>query len=143
MYELHHLIEKLQERRAEFEYKYTEEDDLVKVKETLNKRLVVLRDKLIEDPTNQSVILEYGFCQEEVERITKRLEYFREKYATKEAKIEKYETLINYNIQELYSYIDFMKQFKIDDKLYEAMQNSLKSLDKNLTILNELKKEKE
>lgn len=71
MFELHSLIKKLQERRALFEYRYTEEDDLVKVKETLNKRLVVLREKLIEDPNNESVILEYGFCAEEVERITK------------------------------------------------------------------------
>lgn len=141
MYELHHLIEKLQERRAEFEYRYTEEDDLVKVRETLNKRLIVLREKMLEDPTNEAVALEYGFCFEEVERITKRLAYFREKYATKEAKIEKYETLIKYNMQELYSYVDFMKQFKIDEKLYEAMQNSLISLDKNMTILHDLNKE--
>lgn len=143
MFELHSLIKKLQERRALFEYRYTEEDDLVKVKETLNKRLVVLREKLIEDPNNESVILEYGFCAEEVERITKRLEYFREKYATKEAKIQKYETLINYNIQELYSYVDFMEKFKIDDKLHDALLNTIESLDKNITILNQINKEEE
>ena len=44
-------------------------------------------------------------------------------------------------MQELYSYVDFMKQFKIDEKLYEAMQNSLISLDKNMTILHDLNKE--
>ncbi len=143
MYELHHLIEKLQEKRTQFEYKYTEEDDLVKVKESLNKRMVVLRDKMLENPTNESLILEYGFCAEEVERITKKLEYFREKYATKEAKIDKYETLIKYNMQELYSYVDFMRRFKMDEKLATAIEDSLNSLDKNMTILNDIKDNEE
>jgi hypothetical protein len=101
----------------------------------------VLRDKLIENPSNQSVMLEYGFLQEEVLRINKRLLYLKEKYSTKEAKVEKYEKVINYNLQELFSYVDFMKQFKMDDKLYQAMQDSLISLEKNIHKLNELHKE--
>ncbi|RAP47768.1 MAG: hypothetical protein BZ135_01430 [Methanosphaera sp. rholeuAM6] len=141
MYELHNLIEKLQERKTKFKSEYTEEEDLIQVRDVLNKRLVTLKNKLIEDPSNQSNMLEYGFLQDEVMRINKRLIDVKEKYSTKEAKIEKYDKLINYNIQELFTYVDFIKQFKIDDKLYQAMQDSLVSLDRNINKLNELRKE--
>lgn len=141
MYELHHLIEKLQERKTKFEKEYTEEDELIKVRGILNERLVALREKLYENPSNQSLLLEYGFCQDEYNKISVRLEYLSKKYATKEAKIEKYEKLVNYNLQELYTYVDFIKKFKIDDKLYESMQNSLISLERNMDKLNELRKE--
>ena len=141
MYELHNLIEKLQERKTKFEEEYTEEEDLIKVKNLLMKRLETITDSLMDNPSNQSLLLEYGFTQDEVKRINKRLSELKEKYKTKEAKINKYEKLVNYNIQELFTYVDFMKQFKLDDKLYQAMQDSLISLDKNLYKLNELRKE--
>lgn len=141
MYELHNLIEKLQERKTKFEEEYTEEEDLIKVKNLLMKRLETITDSLMDNPSNQSLLLEYGFTQDEVKRINKRLSELKEKYKTKEAKIDKYEKLVNYNIQELFTYVDFMKQFKLDDKLYQAMQDSLISLDKNLYKLNELRKE--
>ena len=143
MYELHKLIEKLQERKTKFELEYTEEEDLTKVRDTLNERLTILRDKLIENPSNQSVMLEYGFLQEEVLRINKRLLELKEKYKTKEAKIEKYEKIINYNIQELFTYVDFMKQFQMDDKLYQAMQDTLVSLEKNMNKLDRIRKEED
>ena len=141
MYELHNLIEKLQERKTKFEEEYTEEEDLIKVKNLLMKRLETITDSLMDNPSNQSLLLEYGFTQDEVKRINKRLSELKEEYKTKEAKIDKYEKLVNYNIQELFTYVDFMKQFKLDDKLYQAMQDSLISLDKNLYKLNELRKE--
>jgi len=141
MYELHRLIEKLQERKMEFEYKYAEEDDLVKVKKSLNQRLVTLNDLMVDDPTNEALIFEYSFCQEEADRINDRLEEIRKKYSTRDAKIEKYEKLINYDLQEMYSYLDLMKQFSVDDKLQQAMQDALKSLDENITKLNELQQE--
>ena len=143
MYELHKLIEKLQERKTKFELEYTEEEDLTRVRDTLTKRLKTLQNKLIENPTNQSLMLEYGFLQEEVLRTNKRLLELKEKYKSKEAKIDKYEKLINYNIQELFTYIDFMKQFQIDEKLYQAMQDTLISLDKNMNKLNKIRKEEE
>lgn len=143
MYELHKLIEKLQERKTKFELEYTEEEDLTRVRDTLNKRLKTLQNKLIENPTNQSLMLEYGFLQEEVLRANKRLLELKEKYKSKDAKIDKYEKLINYNIQELFTYVDFMKQFQMDEKLYQAMQNTLISLDKNMNKLEKIRKEKE
>ena len=143
MYELHKLIEKLQERKTKFELEYTEEEDLTRVRDTLTKRLKTLQNKLIENPTNQSLMLEYGFLQEEVLRTNKRLLELKEKYKSKEAKIDKYEKLINYNIQELFTYVDFMKQFQIDEKLYQAMQDTLISLDKNMNKLNKIRKEEE
>ena len=143
MYELHKLIEKLQERKTKFELEYTEEEDLTRVRDTLTKRLKTLQNKLIENPTNQSLMLEYGFLQEEVLRTNKRLLELKEKYKSKEAKIDKYEKLINYNIQELFTYIDFMKQFQIDEKLYQAMQDTLISLDKNMNKLDKIRKEEE
>lgn len=143
MYELHKLIEKLQERKTRFELEYTEEEDLTRVRNTLNKRLKTLQNKLIENPTNQSLMLEYGFLQEEVLRANKRLLELKEKYKSKDAKIDKYEKLINYNIQELFTYVDFMKQFQMDEKLYQAMQNTLISLDKNMNKLEKIRKEKE
>ena len=143
MYELHKLIEKLQERKTKFELEYTEEEDLTRVRDTLTKRLKTLQNKLIENPTNQSLMLEYGFLQEEVLRTNKRLLKLKEKYKSKEAKIDKYEKLINYNIQELFTYIDFMKQFQIDEKLYQAMQDTLISLDKNMNKLDKIRKEEE
>ena len=141
MFELHKLIEKLQERKTKYVGEYTEEEELIKVKDILMKRLETITDSLMENPSNQSLLLEYGFTQDEVKRINKRLAELKDKFATKEAKIEKYESLVNYNIQELFTYVDFVKQFNIDDKLYEAMQESLVSLDKNLYKLNELRKE--
>lgn len=143
MYELHKLIEKLQERKTRFELEYTEEEDLTRVRNTLNKRLKTLQNKLIENPTNQSLMLEYGFLQEEVLRANKRLLELKEKYKSKDAKIDKYEKLINYNIQELFTYVDFMKQFQMDEKLYQAMQDTLISLDKNMNKLEKIRKEKE
>lgn len=143
MYELHKLIEKLQERKTRFELEYTEEEDLTRVRDTLSKRLKTLQNKLIENPTNQSLMLEYGFLQEEVLRANKRLLELKEKYKSKDAKIDKYEKLINYNIQELFTYVDFMKQFQMDEKLYQAMQNTLISLDKNMNKLEKIRKEKE
>ena len=88
-------------------------------------------------------MLEYGFLQEEVLRANKRLLELKEKYKSKDAKIDKYEKLINYNIQELFTYVDFMKQFQMDEKLYQAMQNTLISLDKNMNKLEKIRKEKE
>ena len=143
MYELHKLIEKLQERKTKFELEYTEEEDLIRVRDTLTKRLKTLQNKLIENPTNQSLMLEYGFLQEEVLRTNKRLLELKEKYKSKEAKIDKYEKVINYNIQELFTYVDFMKQFKMDEKLYQAMQDALISIDKNMNKLEKIRKEEE
>lgn len=143
MYELHKLIEKLQERKTKFELEYTEEEDLIRVRDTLTKRLKTLQNKLIENPTNQSLMLEYGFLQEEVLRTNKRLLELKEKYKSKEAKIDKYEKIINYNIQELFTYVDFMKQFKMDEKLYQAMQDTLISIDKNMNKLDKIRKEEE
>ena len=143
MYELHQLIEKLQERKTKFELEYTEEEDLIRVRDTLTKRLKTLQNKLIENPTNQSLMLEYGFLQEEVLRTNKRLLELKEKYKSKEAKIDKYEKVINYNIQELFTYVDFMKQFKMDEKLYQAMQDTLISIDKNMNKLDKIRKEEE
>lgn len=141
MFELHNLIEKLQERKTDFEKEYTEEEEIIKVREILNKRLITIREKLYENPSNQSLMLEYGFCQEEYNKLSVKLEELRDKYSTKEAKIEKYEKLINYNLQEMYTYVDFIKKFKMDDKLYQAMQDSLISLERNMDKLNELRKE--
>ena len=143
MYELHNLIEKLQERKTKFSNEYNEEEELIKVRDVLNKRLAVVREKLMDEPSNPSLLLEYGFSQEEVIRINKRLIELKDKFSTKEAQIEKYEKLISYDLQELFTYVDFIKQFKIDDKLYQAMQDSLVSLDKNIYKLNELRKEEE
>ena len=140
MYELHHLIEKFKERKVDFEKEYTEEEEILKVRDILNKRLTVIREKLYENPSNDSLLLEYGFCQEEYNKLTAKLEYLRKKFATKEAKIEKYEKLRNYNLQELYTYVDFMKQFNMDDKLYQAMQDTLISLERNIDKLDELRK---
>ena len=132
MYELHNLIEKLQERKTKFEKEYIEDEELIKVRNVLSKRLVVLREKLKENPSNQSLLLEYGFTEDELRRISERILYLNEKYATKEAKLEKYEKLIDYDIQELFTYVEFMRKFNLDEKLCQALQDSLISLDKNI-----------
>lgn len=36
-----------------------------------------------------------------------------------------------------------MEKFKIDDKLHDALLNTIESLDKNITILNQINKEEE
>ncbi|MBQ6219758.1 MAG: hypothetical protein IJJ47_08505 [Methanosphaera sp.] len=141
MYELHNLIEKLQERKTKFEKEYIEDEELIKVRNVLSKRLVVLREKLKENPSNQSLLLEYGFTEDELRRISERILYLNEKYATKEAKLEKYEKLIDYDIQELFTYVEFMRKFNLDEKLCQALQDSLISLDKNIYQFKELNKE--
>lgn len=141
MYELHNLIEKLQERKTKFEKEYIEDEELIKVRNVLSKRLVVLREKLKENPSNQSLLLEYGFTEDELRRISERILYLNEKYVTKEAKLEKYEKLIDYDIQELFTYVEFMRKFNLDEKLCQALQDSLISLDKNIYQFKELNKE--
>lgn len=141
MYELHNLIEKLQERKTKFEKEYIEDEELIKVRNVLTKRLVVLREQLKENPSNQSMLLEYGFTEDELRRISERILYLNEKYATKEAKLEKYEKLIDYDIQELFTYVEFMRKFNLDEKLCQALQDSLISLDKNIYQFKELNKE--
>lgn len=141
MYELHNLIEKLQERKTKFEKEYIEDEELIKVRNVLSKRLVVLREKLKENPSNQSLLLEYGFTEDELRRISERILYLNEKYATKEAKLEKYEKLIDYDIQELFTYVEFMRKFNLDEKLCQALQDSLISLNKNIYQFKELNKE--
>ena len=141
MYELHNLIGKLQERKTKFEKEYIEDEELIKVRNVLSKRLVVLREKLKENPSNQSLLLEYGFTEDELRRISERILYLNEKYATKEAKLEKYEKLIDYDIQELFTYVESMRKFNLDEKLCQALQDSLISLDKNIYQFKELNKE--
>ena len=140
MYELHKLIGRLQERKEKFELEYNEEEDLIKVRNTLNQRVSVLQKKFVENPENQSVLLEYGFLQDEINRINKKLAKLEEKYSTQEAKIEKYEKLVNFDVQELFSYVEFMKKFNMDEKLCDALQDSLISLNKNIEELNKLYK---
>ena len=140
MYELHKLIDKIKYDRAVYEDKYKEGDELLDVKESLNNRIVYLREQLLEEPDNPNLNFELGFCEEEVERIAKEQKEFNEKFESKEAQIEKHEQIIEYDIRELYAYVGFLNDLDIDEKLLNAIRESVESLDENITILNNLKK---
>lgn len=133
MYELHKLVEQIKHEREVFEDIYTEGDELLEVKESLNKRIIVLREQLLNQPENKNLNFELGFCEMEVERIEEELKEFQNKYETKEAQIEKHERIIEFNLKELYSYLGLLKNLDVDDKLLDAINTSIESLDKNIT----------
>lgn len=140
MIDLHKLIDQIQYDRQLYEFKYKEGDELLDVKENLNKRIVHLRELLLEEPDNPNLNFELAFCEEEAERITKEQENFNKKYENKEAQIEKHQQIIEYDLKELYEYIELLNKLDIDEKLVKAIQDSVKSLDENITMLDNLKK---
>ncbi len=140
MIDLHKLIDQIQYDRQLYEFKYKEGDELLDVKENLNKRIVCLKELLLEQPDNPNLNFELAFCEEEAERITKEQENFNKKYENKEAQIEKHQQIIEYDLKELYEYIELLNKLEIDKKLVKAIQDSVKSLDENITMLDNLKK---
>lgn len=141
MYELHKLIDQIRTDRAKYEYDIAQGDDLRKVQENLNNRMISLRQRLIDTPDNKNLNLELAFCEAEIERINEELDEYTKNNENNNALIEQHKTIIEYNVRELYSYADLLEQEEVDEKLVKSIKESIDSLDKNLTILEDLQKE--
>ena len=141
MYELHKLIDQIKIDRASYEYDITQGDDLRKVQENLNNRMISLRQRLVETPDNKNLNFELAFCEAEIERINDELDEYSKNNENKAALIKQHKTIIEYNLRELYSYTDLLERVEVDEKLVKSIKESIDSLDKNLTILEGLQKE--
>lgn len=139
MLELHGLLNQMQKDRIKFKQTYTQGEDLIKVKDSLNQRIITLRELLLEEPENKNLNFELNFCLAETERLDEELETFQKKYGSKESKINIQEQLIDYDINELKTYIGFLEQLEVDQMLVESIKNTVKSLDENISLLDYLK----
>lgn len=140
MYELHKLIDQIKTDRARYEYDITQGDDLRKVQENLNNRMISLRQRLIDTPDNKNLNLELAFCEAEIERINEELDEYSKNNENNTALIKQHKTIIEYNVRELYSYADLLEREEVDEKLVKSIKESIDSLDKNLTIWGDLQK---
>ena len=139
MYELHGLLNQMQKDRIKFKQVYTKGEDLIKVKDSLNQRIITLRKLLLEEPDNKNLNIELDICLAETERLEEEFETFQKKYGSKESKINIQEQLIDYDLKELNTYIGFLEQLEVDQMLIEAIKTTVKSLDENISLLDYLK----
>ena len=139
MYRIHREIDKIQQDKLQFKFIYTEGEQLVKVRNSLNTRIVELREALLEEPENMNLNLELGFCLAETDRLEEQLEEFNAKYKTKEAQIDMHEQIIEYDLRELYAYIGFLEELELDEKLLNAITSSVDSITDNTRMLKNLK----
>ena len=139
MYRIHREIDKIQQDKLQFKFIYTEGEQLVKVRNSLNTRIVELREALLEEPENMNLNLELGFCLAETDRLEEQLEEFNAKYKTKEAQIDMHEQIIEYDLRELYAYIGFLEELELDEKLLNAIKSSVDSITDNTRMLKNLK----
>ena len=139
MYRIHREIDKIQQDKLQFKFIYTEGEQLVKVRNSLNTRIVELREALLEEPENMNLNLELEFCLAETERLEEQLEEFNAKYETKEAQIDMHEQIIEYDLRELYAYIGFLEELELDEKLLNAIKSSVDSITDNTRMLKNLK----
>ncbi len=139
MYRIHREIDKIQQDKLQFKFIYTEGEQLVKVRNSLNTRIVELREALLEEPENMNLNLELEFCLAETDRLEEQLEEFNAKYKTKEAQIDMHEQIIEYDLRELYAYIGFLEELELDEKLLNAIKSSVDSITDNTRMLKNLK----
>ena len=140
LYKVHKLIDQIQIDKARFKHFYAEGDELIEVRENLNNRVTTIRELLLEQPENNNLNFELEFCLSEIERIDEELEQFQSKYESKEAKIDMYQKLIEYDIRELLSYIDLLERLNVDKKLVDAIKTSVDSIEDDIAMLNSIKK---
>ncbi|MBR0473343.1 MAG: hypothetical protein IJI98_11700 [Methanosphaera sp.] len=139
-YQMHKEIEEMIHERKLYEHKYNKGNELIKVQESLNKRIITLKQQLLNDPENPNLNLELGFCESEVERLKKELDEFQDKYEKKEIKIAIHENIMEFNIKELTRYIEYLEELEIDEVLLEGIKNTTESLEDNLAMLKILQK---
>lgn len=138
-YQLHKEIEEMLHERAMYEEEQEQGNQLRKVKENLNNRIITLKEQLLEQPENQNLNLELSFCQTEEERINQELQEYQQKHETKTEQIKKHETIIDYNIQELKQYTKYLEELNTDKILIKAMKNTIETLENNINQLNYIK----
>lgn len=134
-YQMHQEIENMIHERKLYEHKYNKGNELIKVQESLNKRIMVIREQLINDPENYNLNLELAFCESEVERLKIELDEFQDKYEKKDVKIAVHENIMEFNLKELYQYITYLEEMEIDEKLLEAIKNTTETLEENLAMI--------
>ncbi|RAP54450.1 MAG: hypothetical protein BZ137_02130 [Methanosphaera sp. rholeuAM130] len=135
MFELRHLIDVIKYDKLAYMEEHKEIFDKIKVATSLNNRVVVLRQELVDNPDNRNLSFELQFCENEILRIEEEINEFYAKNDALEFDIENAKTLMDYNFNELNQYVDLLEkypEFNIDQSLIEAFKTSLKELEVNV-----------
>ena len=135
MFELRHLIDVIKYDKLAYIEQHKEIFDKMDVVTQLNKRVVVLRQELVNDPDNKNLSFELQFCENEIERIEEEInEFFSENDALK-FDIDNSRKLIDFNFNELHQYVDLLEkysEFNVEESLVEAFRTSLIELEVNV-----------
>ncbi|MBO7719968.1 MAG: hypothetical protein J6S29_07445 [Methanosphaera sp.] len=135
MFELRHLIDVIKYDKLAYIEEHREIFDKIDVVTQLNKRVVVLKQELIDDPDNKNLSFELQFCENEIERIEEEInEFYTENDALK-FDIDNSKKLMDFNFNELHQYVDLLEnysEFNIDESLVEAFRTSLNELEVNV-----------
>ena len=135
MFELRHLIDVIKYDKLAYIEQHKEIFDKMDVVTQLNKRVVVLRQELVNDPDNKNLSFELQFCENEIERIEEEInEFFSENDALK-FDIDNSRKLIDFNFNELHQYVDLLEkysEFNVEESLVEAFRTSLNELEVNV-----------
>lgn len=142
-YQMHKEIEEMLQERYAYVHKYNKGNELIKVQESLNKRIMTLRTQLLDNPENPNLNLELAFCESEVERLKQELDEYQDKYEKTEIKIAIHQNIIEFNIQELQKYTHYLEEMEIDEHLLEAIKNTTESIEDQLIMLQHLETKKE
>ncbi|MDO5826100.1 MAG: hypothetical protein Q4Q22_06950 [Methanosphaera sp.] len=135
MFELRHLIDVIKYDKLAYMEEHKEIFDKIKVATSLNNRVVVLRQELVDNPDNRNLSFELQFCENEILRIEEEINEFYAENDALEFDIENAKTLMDYNFNELNQYVDLLEkypEFNIDQSLIEAFKTSLKELEVNV-----------
>lgn len=136
IFDMHDIIRRMRLDKESFKNIYTEGEELINVKNSLNNRIITLRKLLLEQPDNQSLNFELEFCLAEVERLEEKFEDFQKKYGSKDSQINMHKEVIEYDLRELNTYIGFLKQLEVDKELVDAITESVESIEEEISMLD-------
>lgn len=135
MFELRHLIDVIKYDKLAYIEEHKEIFDKIDVVTQLNKRVVVIREELVNNPENKNLSFELQFCENEIERIEEEINEFYAKNDALKFDIDNSKKLMDFNFKELHQYVDLLEkysEFNIDKSLVEAFKTSLNELEVNV-----------
>ena len=135
MYELRHLIDVIKYDKLVYIQEHKEIFEKIKVATTLNNRIVVLREKLVDDPDNKNLSLELSFCENEAERLNGEIDEFYKEHDSLEFDIDNSKKLMDFNFKELHQYVDLLEkydEFNVEQSFIDAFRESLNELEVNV-----------
>ena len=63
IFDMHEIIRRMRADKERFKAIYTEGEELINVRDSLNNRIIKLRKLILEQPDNKSLNFELEFCQ--------------------------------------------------------------------------------